>query len=124
MMNYVDYRAIFEGFNAHLWAPNGGRLLWMTQPAWPSTLWGILSSDYDTQASYYGTKKACEPVHVQLDLSNNDVTVVNTTRDQLHALKVTADVYSIDSKLLLHSESFLDAPADDIARAQNLDSRH
>ena len=61
MMNYVDYRAIFEGFNAHLWAPNGGRLLWMTQPAWPSTLWGILSSDYDTQASYYGTKKACEP---------------------------------------------------------------
>ena len=121
MMNYVDYRAIFEGFNAHLWAPNGGRLLWMTQPAWPSTLWGILSSDYDTQASYYGTKKACEPIHVQLDLSNNDVTVVNTTRDQLHALKVTADVYSSDSKLLLHSESFLDAPADDIARAQNLD---
>ena len=29
-MNYVDYRAIFEGFNAHLWAPNGGRLLWMS----------------------------------------------------------------------------------------------
>ena len=121
MMNYVDYRAIFEGFNAHLWAPNGGRLLWMTQPAWPSTLWGILSSDYDTQASYYGTKKACEPVHVQLDLSNNDVAVVNTTRDGLHGLKVTADVYGVDSKLLLHSESFLDAPADDIARAQNLD---
>jgi hypothetical protein len=121
MMNYVDYRAIFEGFNAHLWAPNGGRLLWMTQPAWPSTLWGILSSDYDTQASYYGTKKACEPVHVQLDLSNNDVAVVNTTRDHLHELKVTADVYSLDSKLLLHRETALDAAPDDITRALNLD---
>ncbi len=121
MMNYVDYRAIFEGFNAHLWAPNGGRLLWMTQPAWPSTLWGILSSDYDTQASYYGTKKACEPVHVQLDLSNNDVAVVNTTRDRLHALKVTADAYSLDSKLLLHRETVLDAAPDDVTRALNLD---
>jgi hypothetical protein len=121
MMNYVDYRAIFEGFNAHLWAPNGGRLLWMTQPAWPSTLWGILSSDYDTQASYYGTKKACEPVHVQLDLSNNDVAVVNTTRDQLHGLKVAADVYSLDSKLLLHRETVLDAAPDDVTRALALD---
>ncbi|MHB1957898.1 MAG: glycosyl hydrolase 2 galactose-binding domain-containing protein [Acidobacteriaceae bacterium] len=121
MMNYVDYRAIFEGFNAHLWAPNGGRLLWMTQPAWPSTLWGILSSDYDTQASYYGTKKACEPVHVQLDLSNNDVAVVNTTRQRLRDLTATADVYSLASKLLQHREASLDAAPDDVTRALALD---
>jgi beta-galactosidase/beta-glucuronidase len=36
MMNYVDHLAIFEGMNAHLWAPNSGRMLWMTQPAWPA----------------------------------------------------------------------------------------
>ena len=58
MMDYVDHRAIFEGMNAHLWAPNSGRLLWMTQPAWPSNMWQVLSSDYDTQSSYYGEKKA------------------------------------------------------------------
>jgi Exo-beta-D-glucosaminidase Ig-fold domain/Concanavalin A-like lectin/glucanases superfamily/Glycosyl hydrolases family 2/Glycosyl hydrolases family 2, sugar binding domain/Glycosyl hydrolases family 2, TIM barrel domain len=121
MMNYVDYRAIFEGFNAHLWAPNSGRLLWMTQPAWPSTLWGILSSDYDTQASYYATKKACEPMHVQLDLSNNDVSVVNTTREALHAANVSADIFSLDSKLLLHRNSTIDAAPDDVTRALNLD---
>ena len=73
MLNYVEHRAIFEGMNAHLWAPNSGRMLWMTQPAWPSNMWQILSSDYDTQASFYGVKKACEPVHVQLDLSNYNV---------------------------------------------------
>ncbi|HEV2273144.1 MAG TPA: LamG-like jellyroll fold domain-containing protein, partial [Acidobacteriaceae bacterium] len=66
MLDYVEHRAIFEGFGAHLWAPNSGRLLWMTQPAWPSTVWQIISHDYDTQASFYGVKKACEPVHVQL----------------------------------------------------------
>ena len=58
MLNYVDHRAMFEGMDAHLWAPNSGRLLWMTQPAWPSNMWEVLSSDYDTQSSYYGEQKA------------------------------------------------------------------
>ncbi len=117
MMNYVDYRAIFEGFNAHLWAPNTGRLLWMTQPSWPSMLWGILSSDYDTQASYYATKKACEPVHVQLDLAANDVQVINTTRDALRQVKADADVFSLDGKLLLHRDATLDVATDDMQKA-------
>ncbi|MGB6545692.1 MAG: glycoside hydrolase family 2 TIM barrel-domain containing protein, partial [Candidatus Acidiferrales bacterium] len=114
MLNYVDHRAIFEGMNAHLWAPNSGRLLWMTQPAWPSTMWQILSSDYDTQASYYGVKKACEPVHVQLDLSNYEVDLVNTTTTALAGLSVSANVTSLDNKVLLHHEEHADAGADSV----------
>jgi Glycosyl hydrolase 2 galactose-binding domain-like/Exo-beta-D-glucosaminidase Ig-fold domain/Concanavalin A-like lectin/glucanases superfamily/Glycosyl hydrolases family 2/Glycosyl hydrolases family 2, TIM barrel domain len=121
MMNYVDYRAIFEGFNAHLWAPNTGRLLWMTQPSWPSMLWGILSSDYDTQASYYGTKKACEPIHVQLDPATNEVQVVNTTRHPLQRVKVDADVYALDGKLLLHRDAALDVATDDVTQVLHVD---
>jgi hypothetical protein len=121
MMNYVDYRAIFEGFNAHLWAPNTGRLLWMTQPSWPSMLWGILSSDYATQASYYGTKKACEPLHVQLDLATNAVQVINTTRAALAGASVDADVYSLDGKVLLHREAKVEAAADDVTEAMRLE---
>ncbi len=121
MMNYVDYRAIFEGFNQHLWAPNGGRLLWMTQPAWPSMLWGILSSDYDAQASYYATKKACEPLHVQLDPSDNQVAVIDTTRDALPGAVVRATVYSLDGKQLLHVQQTVDAAADNVTPAMHLD---
>jgi hypothetical protein len=91
MLDYVDHRAIFEGMNAHLWAPNSGRLLWMTQPAWPSNTWQILSSDYDTQSSFYGVKKACEPVHVQLDLSNYNVAAVNTTTDALTGFVISRE---------------------------------
>jgi len=121
MMNYVDYRAIFEGFNAHLWAPNTGRLLWMTQPSWPSMLWGILSSDYATQASYYATKKACEPLHVQLDLATNEVEVINTRRAYLRGANVDAEVYSLDGKLLLHREAKIDAASDDVTKAMRLE---
>jgi hypothetical protein len=112
MLDYEDHRAIFEGMNAHLWAPNSARILWMTQPAWPSNVWQILSSDYDTQSSFYGVKKACEPLHVQLDLSNYNVAVVNTTNDPHSGLLVAADVYSLDNKLLLHREEKKDAAAD------------
>jgi beta-galactosidase/beta-glucuronidase len=112
MLDYVDHRAIFEGMNAHLWAPNSGRLLWMTQPAWPSNVWQILNSDYDTQSSFYAVKKACEPLHVQLDLSNYDVAVVNTSNDAHAGLLVVANVYGLDNKLLLHREEKRDASAD------------
>jgi hypothetical protein len=112
MLNYVDHRAIFEGMNAHLWAPNSARMLWMTQPAWPSTMWQIMSHDYDTQASFYAVKKACEPIHVQLDLSNYQVDVVNTTTTPLSGLLVTADVYTLDSKRVAHAEERKDIAAD------------
>ncbi|HLH07103.1 MAG TPA: LamG-like jellyroll fold domain-containing protein [Terriglobales bacterium] len=121
MLNYVQHRAIFEGMNAHLWAPNSGRLLWMTHPAWPSNMWEIYSSDYDTQASFYGTKKACEPLHVQLDLSNNNVDVVNTTTQAQSGLTVAANVYSLDNKALLHQEEKRDLPADAVAHVFHLD---
>jgi hypothetical protein len=111
MLNYVEHRAIFEGFNAHLWAPNSGRLLWMTQPAWPSSSWQILSSDYDTQASFYGVKKACEPVHVQLDLVSYEVDVVNTTVAPVQDASLSAKVYSLENKLLLENNQKVQAGA-------------
>jgi len=121
MLNYVEHRAIFEGMNAHLWAPNSGRMLWMTQPAWPSNYWQILSHDYDTQASFYGVKKACEPVHVQLDLSNYGVTVVNTTPDTLKGLTVVANAYSLENKPLLRNEQKLDIAADSAVDGSKLE---
>lgn len=121
MLDYIDHRAIFEGMNAHLWAPNTGRMLWMTQPAWPSNTWQILSSDYDTQSSYYGVKKACEPLHIQLDISNYDVAVINTTTEAHSGLSITANVYSLDNKLLLRRDAKKDSAADAATNVFNLD---
>ncbi len=121
MLNYVDHRAIFEGMNAHLWTPNSGRMLWMTQPAWPSTMWQILSHDYDTQASYYGVKIASEPIHIQLDLSNYEVAVVNNTTAPLAGLSLDASVYSLANKLLLHHQEQKNAGANSVTDGFNLD---
>jgi hypothetical protein len=111
MLNYVGHRAIFEGMNAHLWAPNSARLLWMTQPAWPSTMWQILSSDYDTQASYYGVKKANEPIHVQFDPSTNAVQVVNNTTASLANVSVMASAFTVANKQIFRQELKKDSAA-------------
>jgi hypothetical protein len=121
MLNYVDHRAVFEGMDANLWSPNSGRLLWMTQPAWPSTMWQILSSDYDTQASYYGVKKACEPVHVQLNLATYQVQVVNTTTEARSGLTVSAKVYSLANELLSQASEQKDLAADATANSVRLE---
>ena len=121
MLNYVDHRAIFEGMNANLWAPNSGRMLWMTQPAWPSTMWQILSSDYDTQASFYGTMKACEPVHVQLNLATYQVDVINTTTMARTGLTVGAKVYSLANALLFQATERKDVGADSSIGSLRLD---
>ena len=121
MLNYVDHRAIFEGMNANLWAPNSGRMLWMTQPAWPSTMWQILSSDYDTQASFYGVKIACEPLHVQLNLATGVVDVVNTTTQARPGLKVRVRLLSLKNAPLFDQQQQVDLNADDMAHTLHLD---
>jgi hypothetical protein len=84
-------------------------MLWMTQPAWPSSTWQILSSDYDTQASYYAVKKASEMVHVQLDPSNYAVEVANSLPETKKGLTAHARVYSLENKLLAEHEEKKDA---------------
>src|SRR5579875_1280751 len=89
-------------------------MLWMTHPSWPSNMWQIYSSDYDTQASYYGVKKACEPLHIQLDLSNDSVSAVNTTRDDAPGLTAHAVVYSLEGVKLAQHDQPLDLKADGV----------
>ena len=121
LMDYVSYRAIFEGFQAHLWSVNSGRLLWMTHPSWPSNTWQIYSSDYDTAAAYYGVKKACEPLHAQLDLPDYQLSIVNTTRVDRRGLVLRSRVLSLDNRLLMERTDTVDAPADAVATLPVLD---
>ena len=109
MMNLVTYRALFEGFNAHLWTRNSGRLLWMTHPSWPSNAWQIYSSDYDTHGAYYGVKKACEPVHAQMDLPDFRLAVINTTREPRANLTLRSRVLSLDNRVLAERTDKLSA---------------
>jgi hypothetical protein len=96
LMNYEAHRAIFEGMNAGLWVENSGRMLWMTQPAWPSTMWQILSHDYDTHASFFGTKHASEAVHAQMNLPDYTLSVINNPTQPVENATLAWEAWSVD----------------------------
>jgi hypothetical protein len=121
MLTFESYRAIFEGMNAELWNKTSGRMLWMTQPAWPSTNWQIMSSDYDTHGAFYGMQKAAEPVHVQMDLPDFVLTVVNNTLAPLSNLSLESEIYALDGRKLQEQTVSVGIGADGIAKTGRLD---
>ncbi len=111
MMNYVTYRAIFEGFNAHLWSQNSGRLLWMSHPAWPSTMWQLYSHDADTSGAYFGAMKGAEPIHVQMNLPDRSIAVINNTQTVRSHVAVKIAVYDLLGRQLADDAETVDAQA-------------
>jgi hypothetical protein len=111
LLNYEAHRAIFEGMNAGLFTRHSGRLLWMTHPAWPSTTWQIYSHDYDTHAAFFGTKKGSEPVHVQVNLPDRALAVVNSLAAPLSGAKLRVRNVGLDGTLLDERTVGVEAPA-------------
>ncbi|HEX7366078.1 MAG TPA: glycoside hydrolase family 2 TIM barrel-domain containing protein, partial [Pelobium sp.] len=108
MVNYDSHRNMFEAWNSKLWNNTSGLLLWMTHPAWPSTIWQVYSWDYETFGSYFASQKACEPIHVQLNLNDSQVVVVNTSLKTLKDAVVTLDIYDLKGKSVYTQKASLD----------------
>ncbi|WP_211260504.1 discoidin domain-containing protein [Amycolatopsis jejuensis] len=99
LVNYESMRAIFEAYNAALWDDASGVLLWMSHPAHHSTVWQTYDYDLDTNGSFHGARKGCEPVHVQARLSDWQVHAVNQTAQQVDAT-VHAELFDVRGRPL------------------------
>ncbi|MES3025443.1 MAG: glycoside hydrolase family 2 [Pseudomonadota bacterium] len=116
MLNYESHRAIFEGMNAGLWRLHSGRLLWMSQPAWPSLQWQICSHDYDTHAAYYGVKAALEPVHAQFNLPGYALLAVNLATTPLDGALLDWELVRLDGSLCAEGSVALSLAANSVSQ--------
>jgi hypothetical protein len=98
-VNYENTRAMFEAWNANLWDNASGLMLWMSHPAWHSTVWQTYDYDFDVNGTYYGARSACEPLHVQADPEGR-VIAVNHTRDGLKNAVVSAQLIDLTGRRL------------------------
>ena len=78
LLNAGGYRAIFEAAG-HRLNETGGVMLWKLNAAFPSVVWQIYDWYLEPNAGYYFMQRACEPVHIQLNLDDSVVAVVNRT---------------------------------------------
>ena len=81
-MTYDGQRAMFEAYGRNKYTSTGV-IQWMLNNAWPSLIWHLYDYYMVPAGGYFGTKKACEPVHVQYSYDDNSVAVMNSTYDTI-----------------------------------------
>ena len=97
MVNMENHKAMFEPY---VGAKGNGLLMWMSQSAWPSTVWQTYDYYLEQTAGYYGSKKACEPLHIMWDCNTNVVKVSNNTGKHYTNLTAVAKVFNMDGSLM------------------------
>jgi exo-1,4-beta-D-glucosaminidase len=118
-MTYDGQRAMFEAYARNKYSSTGV-IQWMLNNAWPSLIWHLYDYYLVPAGGYFGTKKACEPVHIQYSYDDNSVAVINGTYEALKGVKVSAKIYNIDAKEKASREATLDLGADSSTRAFDL----
>jgi exo-1,4-beta-D-glucosaminidase len=118
-MTYEGQRAMFEAYARNKYTSTGV-IQWMLNNAWPSLIWHLYDYYLVPGGGYFGTKKACEPVHVQYSYDDNSVAVINGTYESIKGTKVSAKIFSIDAKQKASREATLDFAPDSSTKAFDL----
>ena len=118
-MTYDGQRAMFEAYARNKYTSTGV-IQWMLNNAWPSLIWHLYDYYLVPAGGYFGTKKACEPVHVQYSYDDNSVAVINGTYGTFKGMKASAKIYSIDAKEKAARDAMLNLGSDSSTKAFDL----
>jgi exo-1,4-beta-D-glucosaminidase len=118
LMTYEGERAMFEGYARNQFTSTGV-IQWMLNNAWPSMIWHLYDYYLRPGGGYFGTKKACEPVHVQYSYDDRSIVVVNNTNERV-AGTVLVNVLNLDGAVQLSKPVTIDAAPDTSARVFTL----
>ena len=107
ILGYECWRAVFEAY-ARNFPPASGFIGWMGNSAWPSLIWQLYDYYYNTTGAYYGTQKACEPLHIQYSYDDGSIWFINQTIKDYENLQLQIQVFDfkcneIYSKLHFYS---------------------
>ncbi|MGO9573095.1 MAG: glycosyl hydrolase family 2, partial [Terriglobales bacterium] len=118
-MNYEAQRAMFEAYGRNKYESTGV-IQWMLNNAWPSIIWNLYDYYLVPGGAYFGSKKACEPLHVQYSYDDDSVAVVNGYDHPFRGASVSATIYDINAETKARQDVTLGFPADSSVRALKL----
>jgi exo-1,4-beta-D-glucosaminidase len=118
---YESHRAMMEAYGRNKYTSTGV-IQWMLNNAWPGMIWHMYDWYLRPGGSYFGVKKACEPLHVQYSYDDHSIVVVNSYYQPFTNLKVTAKVYNLDMTEKFSKEAEVSVGADSSTRVLTLPS--
>ncbi|MDR1742596.1 MAG: beta-glycosidase, partial [Dysgonamonadaceae bacterium] len=105
VVNYDQYRAFMEGRASRMWEWYTGILIWKTQNPWTSLRGQMYDYYLDVNASLYGTKKGCEPLHPAYNRASRKVELLNTGLGKHSATTVKAQIYDLSGKVVWEKDA-------------------
>jgi exo-1,4-beta-D-glucosaminidase len=115
VMAYEGHRAMFEAYGRNKYGSTGV-IQWLLNNSWPSLIWHLYDWYLRPGGSYFGTKKACEPLHVQYSYDDASVVVVNSYYRAVPGLEVRARVLNLDMTEKLDKRVKIDVSEDSSTR--------
>lgn len=118
-MTYDGERAMFEAYGRNKYTSTGV-IQWMLNNAWPSMIWHLFDYYLDADGGYFGTKKACEPLHIQYSYDDHNIFVVNSTYQAAGSLYADIHLYDQNLKELYSTAEHIESAADSSTRIATL----
>jgi hypothetical protein len=97
-------------------------MLWKLNAAFPSVVWQVYDWFLQTNAGYYFMQNACEPLHIQLNLSDMKVTALNRKHRPAHDLTAHTEVFDADSRSVFREEAYFDLGPSEVRETTSLNS--
>jgi beta-galactosidase/beta-glucuronidase len=99
-VNADSYRAMYEAANHKMWDITSGVMLWKLNSCWPDVGWQIYDWFLNPNAAYFFSKKAMEPVHIQMNANSRMLSVINATHMKRQSLSLEAEIIDFNMKVL------------------------
>jgi exo-1,4-beta-D-glucosaminidase len=112
LQNYEGHRAMMEGYGLNKYNTATGVVQWMLCNPWPSLIWHTYDYYLYPAGTYFGMKKAMEPLHVMYSYKSNEVDIINSFLQKFTGLVVQADVYDLDGSLKYSNKATTDVDED------------
>ncbi|HEX5482908.1 MAG TPA: glycosyl hydrolase family 2 [Terriglobia bacterium] len=115
LMDYEGERAMFEAYGCNKYTSTGV-IQWMLNNGWPSLIWHLYDYYLRPGGGYFGTRKACEPLHIQYSYDDHSIVVVNSYEKSFQNYKVTAEVLNLDMTRKFSKQAAINIPPDSSTR--------
>lgn len=120
LVNANGYRGIFEAAG-HKLNETGGVMLWKINAAFPSVIWQVYDWYLNPNAGYYFMQRSCEPVHIQLNLDDSVVAIINRTYKAQTSLTANVTVFDLNSKILFSQNQSINLKSTDVEKTISLE---
>jgi len=114
IVSYEQYRAVQEGFNYKMWNWYSGMLIWKNQNPWTALRGGFYDYYLDYTGGYFGYKHGAAPIHIQFNLNDSVICVLNQTAEKSTGITAEIKLFDMHGKLISEKKTTVDLKAGEV----------